>query len=297
MQLSLFGDTPQEPPAGSLHLKYTGEATKKHSINAELYARSLLGFDRSFKRTNKFLLGHTTDLEVHAEESGSFQGVLEYALSPQGKAEISFWLARMAFLGIDAKSIAKVPIKLFKLIIDLIKKAKGRKEQLQQEIRKLELEKDVAEKLVRILENNDFRRALDEMTFFLESPGMEEVEITQPDLATVTITKKERPYFVAQPEDEVTVESDDKVVSIIYLSPERSKWQFKSGASEFWAEVLDARFLDKMKDKNLDDILDLKFTATVEKTTTKEANTKQIKVSRTISDFKSFAPPKQIPLF
>ncbi|MCK9239883.1 hypothetical protein, partial [Desulfocurvus sp.] len=94
----------------------------------------------------------------------------------------------------------------------------------------------------------------------------------------------------------ITIENDDKVISIIYLSPEKSKWQFKSGGIEFWAEVLDSKFLDKMKDKNLDDIIDLKFTATVETTTTKEAHTKQVKVSRTISNFIMFSPPKQLDL-
>ncbi|GFM32321.1 DUF7946 domain-containing protein [Desulfovibrio subterraneus] len=296
MQLSLFGDTPQEPAAGSLHLKYSGEATEKHSINAELYARSLLGFDRSFKRTNRFLLGHATNLEVQAEQPSSFKGMLEYALSPQGKNDIAFWLAIMSFFGIDAKSFAKVPMLLFELLIDLIKKAKGKKEQLREHIKKLELDKEATEKLQRLVENNELRRSLDEMTFLLEFAGLEAMEIQQPGLATVTITKKERPYFIAQPEDEVTVESDDKVVSIIYLSPERSKWQFKSGASEFWAEVLDTKFLDKMQDKNLDEIIDLKFSATVEKTTTKEAHTKQIKVSRTISNFTMFSSPTQIPL-
>ena len=202
----------------------------------------------------------------------------------------------MSFFGIDAKSFAKVPMLLFELLIDLIKKAKGKKEQLREHIKKLELDKEATEKLQRLVENNELRRSLDEMTFLLEFAGLEAMEIQQPGLATVTITKKERPYFIAQPEDEVTVESDDKVVSIIYLSPERSKWQFKSGASEFWAEVLDTKFLDKMQDKNLDEIIDLKFSATVEKTTTKEAHTKQIKVSRTISNFTMFSSPTQIPL-
>lgn len=296
MQHSLFEDSPQGPATGTLNLKYSGEATEEHSINAELYARSLLGFDRSFKRANKFLLGHATDLEVHAEQPGSFEGLLEYALSQEGKANLSFCLAIMAFFGLDAKSLAKVPMMLFKLLVDIIKKAKGKKGQIREEVTKLELDSETAEKLVRLFENNNFRRALDEMTFFLEQPGLEAVEIRHSELPEVTISKKERPYFIAQPEDEVTVESDDKVVSIIYLSPERTKWQFKSGASEFWAEVEDALFLGKMKDNNLDDISDLKFTATVEKTTTKEARTKQIKVSRTISDFKAYMPPKPLSL-
>jgi hypothetical protein len=90
---------------------------------------------------------------------------------------------------------------------------------------------------------------------------------------------------VSQPEDEIIVETDIKVVSIIYLSPEKDKWQFKSGGYEFWANVLDDRFLLKMKDRNLDEIIDLKFSATVKKTIHKKINKKRPIIPQDIYNF------------
>ncbi|MCK9241286.1 hypothetical protein, partial [Desulfocurvus sp.] len=177
MQYSLSGEGSQEPAAGTLSLKFAGKATEGKSINAELYARALLGFDRSFKRVNKVLLGRSTHLEVKAEQPGSFDAVLGFLLSPEGKAEIGFWLAAMAFFGVDAKSISKIPILIYKLIIDLIKKSKGRKERIREEARRLELDKGITSNLIKTIENSDLRRALDEMTSFLEYPRADSIEI------------------------------------------------------------------------------------------------------------------------
>lgn len=296
MQLPLYKDMSKDQIIGTINLVYIGEATEHHSIDAELYARSLLGFGKSFKRVNKILLGKITRLEVYAEKPSSFKGVLDYVLSPDGQAEIAFWLAIMSFFGIDAKSLKKVPLMLFGFLIDLIKKGKGKGVQIRKQIEMSNLEKEVKNKILQLIESNEFRRSLDEMTYFLQSPALEEMQIIQSDVVSININKNERPYFVAQPEDEVLIESDDKVVSIIYLSPEKSKWQFKSGASQFWADVLDIHFLQIMKDKNLDEIVDLKFMATVEKTTIKEANTKQVKISRIIKSFKLFSNQTHLEL-
>lgn len=289
MQLPLYSEIPKDSIIGTIDLVYIGETTDKHSIDAELYARSVLGFAKSFKRVNKILLGKITSLEVHAEKPSSFKGVLDYVLSPDGKAEIAFWIAIMSFFGIDAKSLKKVPMMLFEYLIDLIKKGKGKGSQIRKQIEMSDFEKEVKNKILQLIESSEFRRSLDEMTYFLQNPALEEMQIKQKDVVNISINKYERPYFISYPEDEVIIESDDKVVSMIYISPEKSKWQFKSGSSQFWADVLDTNFLQKMKDKNLDEIVDLKFIATVEKTTVKEANTRQVKISRIIKNFKLFS--------
>ena len=280
------------PTEGSLILKYSGDATDQHTIDAEFYARSLLGFGKSFKKANRQLLGIDSSLSVKAERAGSVETLIEF-FSQKDVVATAVMLGFLQYFGLDFKTLCKLPMLVYKLLIDIIKKSKGKKEDIKKKVQELQLERSLEEKLLRLLENNQFRRCLDDMTLILELQGIECLEIKQDEAISTQITKKDRPYFVAHPEDEVLTELDDKVISITYLSPEKSKWQFKSGASEFWAVVEDQPFLEEMQNKALEEITELLFVASVEKTTIKEANTKQVKVSRTITGFRRYEPPKQ----
>jgi len=284
------------PIRGQLELKYCGEATAGHSIDAELYARSLLGFDNSFKKIGKNLLGFEANLVVNSEQPSSFKGIIDYVLTPEGQGNISFILSLLAFLKIDITTITALPIKLFKLLIETIKKTRGRKDKFKEIFDEFELNRDAKKSLIELLNNNKFRQFLDEFTAFLDANGMEYIDIIQTEVDSVSISKKDRISFVYQPEDETLTEVDEKVVYITYLSPESSKWQFKSGKKPFWADVVDPHFLKSMQDKALEDISDLKFTALVETTTVKEAMTKRADVTRKISNFKSYTTANQLKI-
>ena len=61
------------------------------------------------------------------------------------------------------------------------------------------------------------------------------------------ITSNQRQAFKYTPPDLTSEESFHEVVSVVYLSPELTKWQFQ-GSKTFWAEILDKDFLNETKD-------------------------------------------------
>jgi hypothetical protein len=104
------------------------------------------------------LLGSVTKLEIKAEEQSSYKGVIEYVLSPEGRAQIGFYLAVLGFLGVDAKTILKSPIVILKFFIDIIKKSHGKIDDINRQISELNIERNIKNKLVQIFLSVDFRR-------------------------------------------------------------------------------------------------------------------------------------------
>lgn len=125
---------------------------------------------------------------------------------------------------------------------------------------------------------------------------MDKIEINQPGYTSTSIMKNERRWFVSQPEDEIEKIVFERLVSIVYLSPDRSEWKFKDKQTEYWADVTDINFITRMKDKRIDELSGHHFVATVEKTTTKEANTKRVKIERQIFGFKEPLQQSNLPL-
>lgn len=292
-QKSMIEMPPEEPMTGELRLSYAGMATHDHSIDAEHYARSVLGFGKVFKKINRNIIGLDVSISLRAERPGSFEALVEF-LSKKEVVAAAVGISLLQFFGLDFKTICMLPINILRLIVNVIKESKGNSRRIREAIKELGLPEAMEKKLIRLVENKDFRRSLDDMTLFLQLQGMDSITVKQKNTQSAIIEKKDRPYFVAQPEDEISVEQDEKVVSITYLSPEKSKWEFKSKNLEFWAQVEDDIFLEEMRDKALEDIMDLQFVATVEKTTIKKARTKQAKVTTSISGFKRYENPTQL---
>ena len=191
----------------------------------------------------------------------------------------------MGFFKIDAISIGKALFSLFKLIVDLIKRGKGNNREIRKLIEKIELDEKDKNKLYYLISNKSFRIFLDEMTALLDLEKMKAIEVEQPSHASFEIDRSERRFFIVNPEDEETVEFDEKIVTITYLSPEKNRWQFKSGSSEFWATVMDQSFVAMMQNKKMDEIKYDKFRATVKTKRIIKAKTKRVKVIREIDNF------------
>ena len=89
-QIKLFEDTELGNAEGSLTISYTGEATESYRINTELYARSILGFDKAFKRACKKLLDIDVVVNMRAEAPGSFEAFVEFFSQKQVIATATF---------------------------------------------------------------------------------------------------------------------------------------------------------------------------------------------------------------
>ncbi|MBU1229668.1 MAG: hypothetical protein KKA55_02435 [Proteobacteria bacterium] len=285
MQASLIDMPKRDPFEDQVILKYSwGREAEHDSLDVEVYGRSLLGFGKIYKKINSQFLEASIDVRIVAEKDGSLEAIIKF-LSSNDVIACATAMQILSYFGLDHRALRKLPAYILKLLIDIVRTAKGKKDKIKALITKLEIASTIKDMLVKLFENADFRASLDEMTAFLSHKGMESLTIAQIDCPESIIHRRDRFAFVAQPEDEVSVEYSEKLVSVTYLSPEKNRWQFKSKNFEFWATVTDLNFLDSMHGKSLENINDLRFIATVKRTTTKEANTKKTKTTREIYSF------------
>lgn len=263
------------------------------SVDVEHYGRSVIGFGVSYRKICRHFLEIDPELIVKGEREGSLETIIDF-LSKKEVIACATAMGLLQYFGLDFNALCRLPAYIFRLIIDIIKFSKGKKVEIKKFIDGLKLDEKIKEKLHAIFANIDFRSSLDELTIFLTIQGMKALSVEQDKCPKATISKAERSYFATQPEDEVTVDISEKIVSVTYLSPEKDRWQFKSKKFEFWATVTDKNFIENMNGKYLEDIADLTFYAKVKRTITKEANTKHIKTEREIY---AFVPEsKQAPL-
>jgi hypothetical protein len=85
----------------------------------------------------------------------------------------------------------------------------------------------------------------------LEREGYESVAIsTRPEEGFVTITKAERSYFLAPPPeteelDDRTTKASLQLVSVAFKDD--NKWRFYDGTTQFYAAILDDRFVHRVQ--------------------------------------------------
>lgn len=282
---------------GKLFLKYEGKNTSNHTFDAELYAQSLLGFCNSFKKANKILFDVDTQVDIIAEKEGSVEAIIQFFVDNYNSALIANTYIELFNNFVEA--VGKAGLCFFfayKGLIKIIKESKGKKEKIIEFVKGLRLCYDLTKKLLDILFNKTFRKGLDQLTYFLTSDPMDYIEMSQSDNDVIVINKTERLYFVEQPEDEITIDVDEKIVSVIYPSAQRTKWRFIIDNQEKWAEITDSGFLKKMHDKPLEYFEGIRFKATVETTTVKKVNSVKPEITRQIYNFSTYNPPKQIGL-
>lgn len=293
MQATLGTETPPKKTDGSLILTYTGEATNHQSIDAKHYALSLLGFSNSLERISKKILQAEITIKITDEKANCWKAYSDFILSADAQA-VKNTVEWLSYCGISIYTIYKLPIAIFNIITELLKKSAGKKDPLKSEIQNIALPAKLKEELFELTQDTDLREALDNMTKILELTGIEMIELEQPEYLVTSIHKNERNCFIAQPEDDIETEILDRTVSVIYLSPNRSAWKFKDKSAEYWANVIDLNFLIQMKDKRIEEISDEEYIATIKKVTTKEAGTKRVKIERSIYSFRK--PLQQSPL-
>ncbi len=298
MQGSLLEKQKKGPIQGRLTIKYEGNDSKDHSLDSELYATSILGFTQAFKKTNKILLGIDTEVKIEAERGGCLIADIFFFLEQYQShaAVINTWIdliQKSIEVTIEASTCIYF---IFRKILEIIKASKGNKTQIQHEVNKLHLDDKMSQKLFKLLTNRQFRKNLDQLTLFLGCLDMDYLEIRESEKETFYITQKERIYYAENPEDEIEITTDDSIVSVVYPSANRTKWQFMINGKELWANITDTGFIQIMQDKPLDYFENIQFHATVKTTSILKANKSQPEISREIYNLKTYFQPEQLPL-
>ncbi|MGL1861528.1 MAG: hypothetical protein OCC46_03285 [Pseudodesulfovibrio sp.] len=282
---------------GDLIIKYEGKPIENHTFDTELYATSLLGFSQSFKRANKIIFGVDVAVEIRAEREGSLEAIIQFCVENQETASIiNTYADLVAKTSVGAIASGHCLLKTYRFLLLIIKKAKGKRAQIEKLVRQLKVDQKLSQRVIKLLTNRRFRKSLDQLTYFLAAPEMEYIEIIQPGNDEIRINQEDRPFFVEQPEDDVSVVIDDTIVSIIYPSAQRTKWRFQIDGGEHWAEVTDFGFLKDMQDKPLEYFEGIQFSARVETTTIKRVDSINPEVSRKVFNFSLYTPSAQVPL-
>ncbi|SIO26036.1 hypothetical protein [Halodesulfovibrio marinisediminis] len=298
-QYTLIETKPDEPIYGEIFLTFSGEATIDHALDTRLYAQSLLGFHKSFEKINKTLLNLDLSIEIVGESEGSFIAKIKYA-GKVGTVVLGLWASSVGLAdhyGVDIDSIASAPFVFLKEAIESIKDSKGNNAELERLINTSNLPDNINKKLLNLLHNKDLRIAFDDFTLILETHGIDELGISSNGMQT-TITKNERPYFKAQPEDTQEVETIEDTISIVSIS-KTDTWKFRGTkiAREFSAEIMDKNFLETIRLHPASKIFKMNFSASIIKTSVTKANKrKPDPPTYTISNFHEIPLQESIAL-
>ncbi|MGE4310694.1 hypothetical protein [Desulfovibrio sp.] len=247
-----LSDNIHPPVSERLFIKYDGsnEQLLEHKIDALAYASSIKGYSIFTSKIIETFLGRHTTINLVAHKEGSFGDILDAIW--QSKENIEFVFDILDFCGIDIKTIKKhsggLLVFLQNAFIKLITDHDGVTESIVKKIQSsTELTNAEKETLISLAEDDDTRKSLDEFTSPLDKNGYNNIVVSHNGLEGYKITSSQRPAFKYTPPDITNEEEFHEVVSIVYISPDLTLWQFK-GTRPFWAEITDKDFLNKTKD-------------------------------------------------
>lgn len=281
-----------------IFIKYDGtdDALAKHEIDVFAYTSSITGYVLFTRKTVEQLLGKNVNAKITAHKEGSFLDVINITWDTVARLNDLAGIA--AFFGISAphikKSAKKILIAMQRKIAELIVIHSGNTYEIVNSIENSkELPTEVKYALKKIVKDNEARKGLDSFTSPLDKNGYDEIDIYDEENDRFKILSTHRQAFRYTPPDEVFEEPYEDIVSIVYISPELSKWQFK-GKRTFWANVSDDDFLKRTKDKKFSELRGRAFSVIGVKTSI--MNDGKIKGTPTYTIDKATEVPEQISL-
>lgn len=283
-QFQLFDD---EFFHGTIDLTFFGNATKEHTMDLKWYAQSLMGFNESFTRVNRSLFNLDVGIEIVAEDKGSIVARLKYC----GKVGVYALGLYASLITVDAYHGYKMSTAIgssYVHIIDVFKSSKGDKDVLKKIILESDLSYKEKDRLIALIENLDFRLALDDMTLFLEQNGLDKVSIDYGGGVSTTITKYDRPYFKIHPDDFKKKETISDILTVVAIG-NAEEWKFNGSEFKrpFSALISDRDFLKEIKQHSAASIFKMKLKADIVKTTKIKAGNR--KPSRPTYEIKSLS--------
>ena len=262
-----------KPPfSEKMFIKYSGndEQLLEHKIDAIAYATSIKGYVVFTTKVIEAFLGRDVKISVVAHKEGSFGDIIDAIW--QRKDEIGLVLSILAFCRVDIKTIKKhsgrLLLALQNALIRLIVDNDGVTDLIVSKINASEeLSPIEKEALINIIKEDELRNSLDEFTSPLDRKGYKDISVSNESNDEYKVNEEQRYAFKYTSPDVTTDEDFHEVVSVVYLSPELSRWQFH-GTKTFWAEILDKDFLNETKDIASSDLKGRLYSVTGVRTTT-----------------------------
>lgn len=236
---------------------YDGESLREGTIDARELAPALLAFADLTDAVNREVTAGkaSVNLRVHSDfQRGSFkidlsvvvtyyQKFIDFFTTPEAQA----WATILSLLGVTGVGL-----------FQLVKRAKGKAPSKVLTIERTERVRiefdgeepiEVDEKVFRLFNDGNARRAVSRIIEPLQKEGIEEMGITVDKQDTFHVNKNEVDYFraPAEIENEITNESEQLVRIVAMSFREGNKWRVHDGDSTIYVSISDDEFLEKVR--------------------------------------------------
>lgn len=287
MAASLLPEDPRfhfDPFRERFTIKYAiSDETFPHSIDAEALATSISGISKALKSLSSITIKTKLWINVTANKKGSFETTIEIIGVTSGV------LGVLQFFGYDYKKIKSLVsgllLHILKCICEKVKPTNGEIDRYIEIVNEDEMLTDAEKEiLIDAMSRAKIRNGLDDFTKPLENKNISNIEIHHEKKSILKIEKKDRRSFILKNVEERSTTTEIKSITIVYLSPTKTKWQFKSGQQDFWAEVEDIDFLSSTKDTDIAELENVHFIATITTITTRKKGAKRSLTERIVSD-------------
>lgn len=245
----------------NLQLIYDGDGLKNHEINPHELSSAILGFDGLLNEANKTLNSSKTKIQVKVKsnlEVGSFK--INFRIDQNTIDKISDLLTSKNVEAVlnASELIATIfggACCLWKLV-KFLKNRKPTKKYKKDNLIIIEIDDETFEtneKVIKLYENWQLRRSLEEMVSPLEKNDIDLCLVKLEDNEEFfDVRKDEFEYFKCPPAREVMIGEPVKFktnLNIISLSfKDKNKWHVNDGQSSFYTTIEDLDFLRRVDD-------------------------------------------------
>ncbi len=245
----------------------------KDSIDIDLLIDSLSGLNDIFE-TLSILTDCKLSLKVNATKRGSVDVLFNLVVFTAAVTQIFQWLE------IDKKTAKEATAnalhKINHLMMRFLKKSKG---DIQEFIRYVKddakLHAKIKELLIQLRNNARFCDGLDDFTKPLGSGVVNGMVIHHGETIIAEMEKEDRQAFKIGTTEIESTANIVAQVNIVYLSPQETRWKFRTTEGEFWANVEDDDFLKSVKTIGISSFEKNKFEANITVKTTLKKNARR----------------------
>ena len=246
----------------NLQLIYDGDSLKNHEINPRELSSAILGLDGVLNEANKTLNSSKTRIQVKVKsnlEVGSFK--INFTIDQNIIDKISDLLTSQNVEAIlNASELTAI---IFGTmggglwgLIKFLKNRKPTKKYQKDNLIIIEINDEsfeTNEKVIKLYENWQLRRSLEEMVSPLEKSGIDLCLVKLENSEEFfDIKKEEIEYFKCPPAKEVMIDEPVRFntnLNIISLSfKDKNKWYVNDGQSSFYSTIEDLDFLRRVDD-------------------------------------------------
>lgn len=242
------------------YIHYQGKELEENRIPVRDLAPSLFALSESFQAIQKVInpTEAPLSLDIKATSKGSFIVDLVLASGPDLLPHlldeaVNFLSGNMS----TAVTNLAGYVGIFGGVIALIKKIGNKKLRTKEEKAdgKIELTLEdgskisVDKKILDVYKNIEFRKQIHEFVKPLSNNGIENIECYHEKSKKTSISKEEYTNFEVPEINETDLKSSvsEVYLQIINVAFEHGKWKFSNGANQFFSEIKDKNFLNRVK--------------------------------------------------